>query len=109
MEEKDFKRIEQMLEQRDDKLRERISADMDRKVGLLRQEINGDFKHHLGVFTEDMHKNLQLVAEGHQLLSEKLDRVKIDLETKIETVAADLAAHRADTEGHKRGYMVREE
>lgn len=49
------------------------------------------------------------------MLSEKLDRAKTDIEDKIghidkkvDGVAADLAAHRIDTEGHKRGYMVRE-
>ena len=76
MEEKDFKRIEKMIEQRDRKLREHIGSDMDRKVislreeignmdrkiGTLRQEINEDFKHHLGIFTEDLHSKLQLVC-----------------------------------------------
>lgn len=41
-------------------------------------------------------------------LSGKLDRVEERLEKKIDAVAADLTAHRADTEGHKRGYMVKE-
>jgi hypothetical protein len=30
------------------------------------------------------------------------------LTKKIDAVAADLAAHRADTEGHRVGYQVRE-
>jgi hypothetical protein len=49
------------------------------------------------------------------MLSEKMDRMKDEMngsmrgiERKIDTVAADLAAHRADTEGHKRGYVVSE-
>jgi len=37
-----------------------------------------------------------------------LDRVEERLEKKIDAVAVDIAAHRADTEGHKKGYMVRE-
>lgn len=40
--------------------------------------------------------------------SEKLDCVEDRLEKKIVAVAAELAAHRADTEGHKRGYIIRE-
>ena len=115
MEENDFKRLENMMEQRDRKLREEISGDTQRKVEVLRQEINEDFKHHVGILTEDFQHKLQIVAEGHQMLSEKLDRVKTDLEDKIgrvekkvDVVAADLTAHRADTEGHKRGYLVRE-
>jgi len=42
------------------------------------------------------------------MISEKLDRVEERLEKKINAVAVDLSAHRADTEGHKKGYMVRE-
>jgi len=115
MEENDFKRLEKMMEQRDGKLREEISGDTQRKVEVLRQEINEDFKHHVGILSENFQHKLQLVSEGHQMLSEKLDRVKTDLEDKIEHiekkvdgVAADIAAHRIDTEGHKKGYMVRE-
>ncbi len=122
MEEQDFKRLEKIMEQRDRKLREEIGSDMgrkvgtlreeigsmDRKIGTLRQEINEDFKHHVGILAEDFSHKLQIVAEGHQMLSEKLDRVKNELETKIDGVAAELTAHRADTEGHKKGYMVRE-
>jgi tetrahydromethanopterin S-methyltransferase subunit G len=35
---------------------------------------------------------------------ERLDKV----ETKVDSIAAALAAHRADTEGHRVGYQVRE-
>jgi hypothetical protein len=81
----------------------------------IRQEVNEDFKHHVGILTEDFQHKLQIVAEGHQMLSEKLDRVKTELaveighiEKKVDVVSADIAAHRIDTEGHKKGYMVRE-
>ena len=43
------------------------------------------------------------------MLPEKLNRVEDGLEKKIDAVAADLTAHRTDTEAHKRGYMVRAE
>ncbi len=130
MEEQDFERLEKIMEQRDRKLREEIGGDMDRKVGVLREEIGGmdrrigtlrqelneDFKHHVGILTEDFNHKLQIVAEGHQMLAEKIDRVKTDIEHKIDVVekkvdlaAADITLHRTDTEGHKKGYLVREE
>jgi len=87
-------------------------------------------KLHLGVLSEDFQHKLIIVAEGQQLLVERLDRfeervdtrmdaldrsimrvdVKIDdvekrLGKKIDSVAADLSAHRAGTEVH-RGYKV---
>ncbi len=89
-------------------VREEISGDNRQYRKEFRREINEDFKHHVGILTEDFQHKLQIVAEGHQMLSEKLDRVEDKLEKKIDAVAIDLAAHRADTEGHKRGYMVRE-
>ncbi len=45
------------------------------------------------------------------MLSGKADRTQKDIERidrKVDGIAADLAAHRADTEGHKRGYQVSE-
>jgi hypothetical protein len=44
-----------------------------------------------GVFD---HK-LAVVAEGHQMLSEKLDRVESSLGRKIDKIAGEVAAHRA--------------
>ncbi len=55
-------------------LREEIGG-MDRRIGTLRQELNEDFKHHVGILTEDFNHKLQIVAEGHQMLAEKIDRV----------------------------------
>jgi hypothetical protein len=50
------------------------------------------------------------------MLSENIDRLKTELSQKIEcvthkldAVAADLSAHRADTEVHKKVYGVRED
>ncbi len=89
MEEKDFQRIEKVL-------------------GTFKEEIKNDFRLQAGILSEDFQHKLQLVAEGHQMLAEKMDRVRDEITGKIDAVAADLAAHRADTEGHKRGYVVSE-
>ncbi len=89
MEEKDFQRIEEM-------------------IGNFKEEIKNDFRLQTGILSEDFQHKLQLVAEGHQMIAEKMDRMNEDLGGKIDTVAADLTAHRLDTEGHKRGYMVKE-
>ena len=89
MEEKGFQRIEKAIES-------------------FKEEIKNDFRLQVGILSEDFQHKLQLIAEGHQMLAEKMDRMQGELTEKIDTVAADLAAHRADTEGHKRGYMVKE-
>ncbi len=84
------------------------------------EKIEEVFKPHIGILSEDFQHKLDIVvAEGHQMLSEKLDRVDLRLErveerlekvgTKSDAVAADLAAHRADTEIHKARYQVRED
>ena len=89
-------------------------------------------KEHLEVILESIDSKFNLVIEGYNALDRKIDSVrdelkeditlcnvridalsvKIDnvesrLSAKIDTVAADLSAHRADTEAHNI-YRVRE-
>jgi hypothetical protein len=88
--------------------------------------------------SEDFQHKLDIVVEGHQMLADKidlvdttltvrLDRVETSLtarldrvettltarldrvENKVDSVAADLSAHRADTEAHHGVYRVKEE
>lgn len=112
MEEKEFQRIEQM---------------MSRMMGQFRGEIGEDFRHQLGLQREDFQHKLDLVVEGQQSLAEgmvrlegrmdrvenSLERVEVrvlavekKLETKMDAVAADVAAHRRDTEAHSKGWRV---
>lgn len=77
-------------------------------------------KEHVEILLEDIKEKFDLVLEGHQSLrldikdlrqdmNEKFELVdfKIDtLKDKIDNVAADLAAHRADTETHPKGYKA---
>lgn len=82
------------------------------------KKIEEMFKHHMGVMSEDFQHKLDIVVEGHQMLSEKIDRLdgrmdrlegRMDgLEVKVDAVAVDLAAHRADTEAHQTVYRVKE-
>ena len=80
------------------------------------ERIDGMIARHVGAFADSIQHKLDLVVEGHQMLSEKIDRVKTELEdkigcvkTKLDAVAADLSAHRADTEVHKTVYKVKED
>lgn len=59
---------------------------VDFKVGVLNQKIDG-------------------VRDG---LNQKIDGVRDELGQKIDAVAADLAAHRRDTEAHPSLYKVKE-
>jgi hypothetical protein len=72
-------------------------------------------KEHFEILLEDIREKVELVLEGYSVLNNKIDRVeqglgdKIDcLSTKIDGVANDLVAHRADTESHPKGYKVSE-
>lgn len=78
-------------------------------------------KDHQVINLERMESKLELVIEGHAALQseiqalsrktdERFDLVDFKIETlnkKIDAVAADLAAHRRDTEAHQVGYRVR--
>jgi cytochrome c556 len=65
-------------------------------------------KHQMGVLSEDFQHKLDIVVEGHQMLSEKIDRVEANLSRQIESVATELSSHRADTEAHHGVYRVKE-
>ncbi len=79
-------------------------------------------KDHLEILLEDINGKVDLVLEGHAVLNKKIDDTKEELSEKIELnssliqelnkkvdgVAADLSAHRADTESHSAKYKVSE-
>ncbi|MBA4417871.1 MAG: hypothetical protein C0392_08175 [Syntrophus sp. (in: bacteria)] len=53
-------------------------------------------------------KKVDAVDKKVDAVDKKVDAVEKRLAEKIDAVAADLAAHRADTEGHGKGYRVSE-
>ena len=71
-------------------------------------------KDHLEIFSENIRGKFELVLEGHETLRKEIRDTRNDLSEKIELnsslinvlnkkidgVAADLTAHRADTERH---------
>jgi hypothetical protein len=79
-------------------------------------------KDHVAILLEDIRGKFELVLEGHASLHAEIQSVrrevlenvgqvdfKIDtLNRKMDAVAAELAAHRADTEAHHGIYRVRE-
>jgi ribosomal protein S15P/S13E len=80
-------------------------------------------KDHLEILLEDIRSKFDLVLEGHDVLrseirelgqktGERFDLVEFKIDTlnrKIDNVAADLTAHRKDTEAHHGVYRVKEE
>lgn len=80
--------------------------------------MEGMFKHYVGILSEDFQHKLDIVVDGHQMLSDKFDRLedKVDrleervcrVEVKVDRIAVELDAHRADTEAHHGAYCVRE-
>ena len=90
-------------------------------------------KDHPGILLEDIRSKFDLVLEGHDSLNRKFDdrmnelnekiernsfllgvlngkiaEVDTRLGNKIDAVAADLSAHRVDTEAHHGVYRVKE-
>ncbi|MCF6266932.1 MAG: hypothetical protein L3J57_10350 [Desulfuromusa sp.] len=66
------------------------------------------FQEYIGVISENFDHKLAIIAEGHQMLSEKLERVESSLGLKIDKIAAEVTAHRADTEAHHGVWRVKE-
>ncbi len=79
-------------------------------------------KGHLEILLEDIRSKFELVLEGHTALDKKIDtrfdelNEKIEhnsfktdaMNKKIDAVAADLSAHRKDTEAHGTVYRVKD-
>jgi putative methionine-R-sulfoxide reductase with GAF domain len=68
------------------------------------KEIETMLKRQIAILHEDIHHKLEIVVEGYQLLNSKLDRLIEEQQKLIErmdAIAADLSAHRADTEIHR--------
>ena len=93
------------------------------------EKIDDMIARHVGSFADSIQHKLDLVVEGQQMLSGKIDRMEARLDarmdcvvkkldavaaqgaataSKLDAVAADLAAHRADTESHHPVYRVKE-
>lgn len=87
---------------------ETIAANVDQKLNRFKKEIVDEFSHQIKLQTEDFQQGLSVVAEGHQMLSDKLDRIEADLDNKLESISAKLSAHRADNESHGGMYLVKE-
>ena len=79
-------------------------------------------KDHLEILLEGIRSKFDLVLEGHDSLNRKIDdrfeelneKIKHNtfllgtLNGKIDTVASEISAHRADTEAHHGVYLVKE-
>ncbi len=57
---------------------------------------------------ENLHEQIEMNGVKIDALNTKIDDVDARLSKKLDAVASDLAAHRADTESHSKGYKVSE-
>lgn len=96
-------------------------------IEKLLEKQTEQFQRYIGVVKESFQHKFNLVIEGQQLLAEKLEATKGELkeeiqkvdqrltvvearlEKKIDALAADLTAHRKDTEAHGTVYRVKED
>ena len=79
-------------------------AALDRKIDSRFDELNEKVEHNtfmIGVLNDK-------IDAVDQRLSQKIDDVERGLTEKLDAVAADLSAHRADTEAHHGVYRVKE-
>ncbi len=116
MDEKDLLRFEEMMARVLGQFRGEIDQSIDRRFTRFQGEIGEDFRHQLSIQREDFQHKLDLVVEGQQMLGEKLETTRTELKAdiakldqRVTGIAADLSAHRADTEAHRKGWRVRED
>jgi predicted nuclease with TOPRIM domain len=84
---------QQMLAEKMDRMEERLDGRIDGVEGrLIRVEAKVD--------------SMEAKLDNLEVKVGEIDKRLWGLETKVDGIANDLAAHRADTEGHSRGYLV---
>ncbi|HEY5512081.1 MAG TPA: hypothetical protein VIK40_00420 [Geomonas sp.] len=80
------------------------------------------FQRYVSSVSESFDLKIGILADGHQLLTEKLerieasigqvnmkiDKVELSLIQNLNRIAVDVAAHRVDTEAHHGIYRVKE-
>lgn len=99
----------EVLNQKIDGVRDELHQKIDGVHDKLNQKIDG-FHANLNQKIEGVRGNLNQKIDGFQdNLNQKIDGVRDELGQKIDALAADLSAHRADTEAHKKVYGVRED
>ena len=104
-----------------------FKADIKKDLLTFKDEVKAEFRHQIGIQSEHFQHKLDIVAEGHEVLRKEIrdtreevcEKIKLvdfklgtmneSLNEKIDAVAADLSAHRADTEVHKKVYKVKED
>ena len=87
-----------------------------RAIETLFEKQTAQFQGYLGIVEENFQHKLDLVVEGQQMLAERMDRLGVELKQEIRkvdqrvtSVAAEISAHRKDTEAHHGVYRVKEE
>ena len=88
---------------------------VDFKVETLNQKVDGvrdDLTRKVDGVRDDLNQKIDGVesrlSNEIRATNQKIDSVEVRLSEKIDAVAADLSAHRADTESHRTGYRVSE-
>ena len=61
------------------------------------EKIESMIARHVGTFADSIQHKLDIVVEGHQMLSEKIDRVEARLDSRIDCVVRKLDAVAAET------------
>jgi len=88
---------------------------VDFKVETLNQKVDGvrdDLTRKIDGVRDDLNQKIDGVesrlSNEIRATNQKIDSVEVRLSEKIDAVAADLSAHRADTESHRTGYRISE-
>jgi hypothetical protein len=63
-------------------------------------------RHEIKDMRQEMNEKFALLELKIDALSTKIDSVHKKLDAKVDGVASNLAAHRADTESHPKSYKV---
>lgn len=99
----DLRQIEGLLQRFGKGLRGEIQGDIREHIGRLDariEEPSESFERCFGIQGEAFHHDLALMAEGHQMLGEKIDRLAEEMRARADGFERELPAHKADPYAH---------
>jgi hypothetical protein len=97
----------------------RVEIELKQEIGNVERKLEAKIvqsEQRTAALIEGLDHKIDLLADGHQMLYQRMDRMEAELKLEIGKVdrrvtvlASDFAAHSADSDAHLRGYKFKEE
>ena len=86
----EIRTIEEIFKKHIGVMSEEFQRKIEHQTGIISEDFQRKIEHQTGIISEDFQHKLDIVVEGHQMLSEKIDRVEANLGGRLDRVETRL-------------------